>query len=94
MAKEKVDAGHKQKGQWIMAPLEDIATPKPGRICYGPRWWAVTENDEVLFFKSYSSPQCNQSKDLVKRLGKGFDAPITTTPKFIEMSFLPHSCGA
>jgi hypothetical protein len=90
--KEKVQDGHKQQGRWILAPLADITTPKPGRICYGPRWWAVTENDEVLFFDRYSSPQCNANKAIVDRLGSGFDAP-ETTPKFVEMAFLPHQCS-
>lgn len=92
MAKESVESWHKQHGRWIVAPVADITTPRPGRICYGPRWWAVTENDEVLFFDRYGSPQCNINKAIVERLGKWFDAPATT-PKFIEMAFLPHRCS-
>ena len=56
------------------------------------RWWAVTENDEVLFFDGYFSPQCNLVESIVERLGSGFDAP-DTAPKFIEMAFLPHRCS-
>lgn len=90
--KTKVQAGHRQQGRWILAPLSDITTPKPGRICYGPRWWAVTTDGDVLFFDTYGSPQCNQSQSLVERLGKGFDAP-ETTQTFVEMAFLPHTCS-
>jgi hypothetical protein len=89
---KKIQDGHKQDGRWILAPLTDITTPKSGRVCYGQRWWAVTENNEVLFFKSYSSPQCNTNRAIVERLANRLDAP-QTTPKFVEMAFLPHNCG-
>lgn len=92
MAKSKPQDGHKVCGRWILAPLEDIKTPKPGRICYGPRWWAVTPDDKVLFFDTYSSPQCNINRSIVERLGKGFNAP-ETIPVYVEMAFLPHNCS-
>lgn len=92
MAKEKVVDGHKVMGRWILAPLSDITTPKTGRICLASRWWMATENDEVLFFDTYSSPQCNANKSVVERIGGGFGAP-KTEPRFIEMAFLPHRCS-
>tara|TARA_R110000868_G_scaffold246606_1_gene503197 strand:- start:44 stop:334 length:291 start_codon:yes stop_codon:yes gene_type:complete len=93
MAKEKVlYDGHREQGRWILAPVDDISTPKPGRICYGPLWWKVTDNNEVLFFDTYGSPQCNTNKAIVERRGFGFDAP-KTTPKFLEIAFLPHRCS-
>jgi hypothetical protein len=92
MKKEKLQDGHTRVGRWILAPVADITTPKPGRICYGPRWWCVTENEEVLFFDTYGSPQCNQHQAVVERLGRGFEAPPTTA-RFIEMAFLPHRCS-
>jgi hypothetical protein len=88
----KIEPGHTKQGRWILAPVKDITTPKPGRICFGPHWWAVTENNEVLFFDQYWSPQCNTNPTIVERIGCGFDAPATT-PKFIEMAFLPHRCS-
>ena len=90
--KEIVMEGHQIQGKWILVPLLDVLTPKPGRMCHGPRWWAVTDNDEVLFFKSYHSPQCNIHKGIVDRLGMGYGAP-PTTPRYLEMTFLPHSCN-
>lgn len=89
--KENPQEGHRREGRWIFAPIDDIRTPKPGRICFGPRWWAVTNSGEVLFFDTYGSPQCNIHQSLVARLGKGFDAP-ETHPRFIEMTFIPHRC--
>lgn len=92
MAKSKILEGHEERGRWILAPVSDITTPKPGRICYGPRWWAVTPDNKVLFFDTYNSPQCNISKAMVERLGKGFGSP-DTTPVYLEMTFLPHNCS-
>ena len=89
--KEKIQEGHRQQGRWILAPITDIIKPQHGRICYGPRWWAATKDKEVLFFDTYGSPQCNIHEAMVKRLGKGFDAP-ETSPVFIGMAFLPHRC--
>jgi hypothetical protein len=87
-----IEAGHKKVGRWIHVPVKDITTPKDGRICYGPRWWKVTEDGDVLFFDAYTSPQCNVSKAVVERTGKGYDAPPTKAV-FLEMAFLPHYCG-
>jgi hypothetical protein len=89
---DRLCVGHRIQGRWIFAPVSDITTPKPGRLCYGPHWWAVTENGEVLFFDNYTSPQCNSNKAIVERLGKGFDAP-PTTPQFIALAFVPHKCS-
>jgi hypothetical protein len=86
-----VHSGHKVHGKWILAPVEDITQPSDGRVCYADRWWAVTENREVLFFRSYDSPQCNKLKIVAERLGKGFNAPETTLV-FINMAFIPPSC--
>ena len=90
--KEQLQDGHRQQGRWILVPLADITTPKHGRVCYVSQWWAVTEHNEALFFEWYSSPQCNASKVITRRIGKGFDAP-ETKPRFLETAFLPHRCG-
>ena len=88
----KIEEGHKQIGRWIIVPVSDLQTPKPGRIVYGPMWWAVTENDEVLFFDSYGSPQCNHHKSTTERIAKGYGAPPTTA-QFLDVAFLPHNCS-
>ena len=93
--KIKLKAGHTACDEWILAPISDIITPKNGRICYCDRWWFITENDEVLFFRSYSSPICNSYLDVMNKLGNNFNPPNITlkiTPKFIETAFIPHSC--
>lgn len=92
MSTAKIEKGHRLYGRWILAPLSDITTPKEGRRCCGPRWWAVTENDEVLFFERYTSPQCNFNIEAVMTgFNGGFFNTPAVTPKFIEMAYLPHS---
>lgn len=78
-----------KKGRWLRLPLNDVLEPKVGRVCYPPSWWKVTEDGFVLFFDTYSSPQCNKVKEIAERLGKGFDAPKTLTV-FLPMTFIPQ----
>lgn len=59
-------------------------------MCMGGRWWAVTDNNEVLFFDGYYSPQCNSNEAIVSRIGCGFGAP-PTKPVYIPMAFIPTS---
>jgi hypothetical protein len=74
--------------RFIRVPISEISTPKNGRICFGQRWWHVTTNDEVLFFrKKWHSPQCNSNEAVVRGM------PIEgCEPRYIEMVYLPHSC--
>lgn len=59
----------------------------------GPRWWAVTDDGCVLFFKSHGSPQCNVDKRIVEHLLVRQDYPGDPTPQFVELAFLPHRCS-
>jgi hypothetical protein len=92
MAQERLLPGHIQKAKWILVPVSDITTPQPGRIVYGPRWWAVTDDDEVLFFQRYTSPQCNADKAIVEHLTKNYNG-IKTTARFLPLAYLPHRCS-
>ena len=86
----KIEPNHYEKGNWILAPLSDITTPKDGRICYGQRYWAVTENNEVLFFKEYAFPQCNPNKLITDRLINAAIADkMVTWSLYIEMAYVP-----
>ena len=78
--------------EYLYMDLEDIKTPKPGRICYGPSWWAVTKDYQVVFFGSYCSPLCNTNESIVKRF-RGENSEIFEHIAFLEMSFLPHDCS-
>lgn len=70
---------------YLRIPLEDLKTPKPGRLCVGPRYWAIHDGD-ALFYRAYSSPQCNVYESIVRRLAPGLDCV------FVEMAFVPHRC--
>jgi len=73
--------------KFIKMPVSELITPEDGRMVYCNRWWCVTENDEVLFFRSYVSPQCNSDKRLVDRLCKM--KPFKTEAKFISVAYVP-----
>ena len=75
------------KKPWIKMPLSELKTPIAGRLCMGPRWWAVTEDGCVLFYKAYYSPQCNQSKQMVERIRPDLN------PVYVEVAFVPHDCS-
>lgn len=72
---------------WIKVPLQDITTPRPGYICVGPSWWALTPDLCVLFYESYAFPQRSQHEFVTKRLCPGLEAI------HIDMSFVPHKCS-
>lgn len=64
--------------KWIRVPLKDVVTPKEGYVCKLNRWWAVLPNEEtgeqdVLFFRSLSSPQSNPDKSVVVHLHPTLD---------------------
>ena len=72
---------------YIKMPLSELTKPQGGRMVYGPSWWAKTEDDCVLFYRGYWSPQCNASKDIIRRIHKDL------TPVFVEVAFVPHDCN-
>lgn len=76
-----------KESDWIYMTLEDLKTPKPGRLVFGPRWWAVNERNEVLFFRSYGSPQCNKVREIVERIRPGLRT------EYVEIAFIPHNCS-
>jgi hypothetical protein len=90
----KVLDGHTAHGKWIVVPILDIIIPKPHRLCYPPAWWIASKNGEVFFYKSYSSPQCNANKEILKYfpLCEFKELDVATTPVFLPMTFIPHKC--
>lgn len=96
MAPVPPNAGHRRDGKWLLAPVSDITTPQAGRICYGPAYWLVSENDEVMFFQTYGSPQCNAHERLISRqltAEPGPNKPPAVAVRFFEMAYLPHRCS-
>ena len=88
-----IEDGHTFDGRWIKMPLADAITPKDGRLCYGPAWWMLTAEDELLFFRRYTSPQCNPSKTLCERFvsSKGPNTPPASKVTYLETVYLPHN---
>lgn len=72
---------------WITMHVDDLTTPRHGRIVMGGRWWAVTPSGCVLFFKSYASPQCNTERSIVERVRPRLEL------RWIETAFVPHNCA-
>lgn len=72
---------------WIKMPLHELTTPLPGRLVVGARWWAVTPDKCVLFYKTHTSPQCNVDRRIMERLRPELDL------QFIELAYVPHRCG-
>jgi hypothetical protein len=102
MVKIKVEDSHRIEGNWIFVPIDDLITPKAGRICYGPSYWVINSKREVVFWKDYNSPQCNLTKAILGgRLIKSRDCiekgphswPDLEEIIFIKMAFIPHDCS-
>lgn len=68
---------------WVKIPVCDIIKPVEGRICYIDRWWAVTDDNCALFYKSIRAPQCNRCEEIVKMLCKDVEV------RFIPVAYLP-----
>lgn len=77
---------------FIRMPLTELVVPKGGRICLTDLWWLVTKDNEVLFYKSYSCPQCNANKEIAERIAscKQYEG---TRVFFVPAAFVPHKCS-
>lgn len=66
----------KDKPRWLRMPLAELTNPhKHGPLMtYQDHWWALDEQDNVLFFKTFTSPQCNANRALIERICQGQDS--------------------
>jgi len=85
MANENFHTNY-DRAPWIKMPLAELTTPAPGRMCMGPRYWAVTPDECVLFYRSHGSPQCNTNSAIVERIRPGLEV------RYVPMAFVPHRC--
>lgn len=90
--------GHIQDGAWILVPVEDLQTPRGGRICSGSRWWILRDGKFAQFYRSYGSAQCNPSEGVARaimdaRRGSCERAGYSETIIKVEMAFIPHDCS-
>jgi len=55
------------------------------------RWWAVTEDNCLMFYGKGRSPQCNSNRAIVDKWSR-FEERPPTTPVFIKAVFVKHEC--
>lgn len=101
--KERIETkhGHIAEGKWILVPLDDLKTPRGGRIVTGPRYWATVMRGGiryVLFHQAYYSPQCNAMKSIVEHIVSGslykeIPGAEAGEIEFVEAAFVPHRCA-
>lgn len=73
------------KAPWRKVPIEELTTPKPGKIVRCGRWWAITKDGFALFYKS--SPQCNPDKAVIEHIRPD------CTPQWLEITYQDHDCS-
>ena len=74
--------------QFIRVPFPEILSPfKLGPLnVYRDHWWAVDEDNCVLFFRYMTSPQCNINKEIVK---KHLASGLQVRAEFVPWAFVP-----
>ena len=72
------------KDRFIKMKVSDLAQPKDGRMVYMDRWWIVNADEEVLFSRTYSRPQCSTNRGLAERLKQEGCRLI-----FMSLAFVP-----
>jgi hypothetical protein len=71
------------RAPWIKMPVAELMKFKPGYVCKTPSWWAVTEDNCVLFWRTLGSPQCNVDRRIVEHIRPGMRV------EFITQAFVP-----
>jgi hypothetical protein len=75
---------------FILMPLSGLLTPSEGSICMLDRWWVVRGLD-ALFYKGYTSPQCNSLLVLASKIA--VNVPFPTELLYIRVAYIPHQCS-
>jgi len=80
--------------RYTKIPIDDITTTPETDGFYelrAGRYWAVTDNDEVLIYDGFAY-QCNNSKEIMERIIKN-DAHPGTKVVLIEHAWCKHNCN-
>lgn len=89
-------------GKWIGMPVSTLRRPHAGRLVKAPATWIVVTRGAcawAVFYKTYSSPQCNTNPDVVAAvLARGVLAELSPLGYCVEtrdlgFTFTPHNCG-
>lgn len=70
--------------------IDELTTPKDGRVVITDNWWSITPENEALFYtkNGANTPQCNKHKAIIER----FNGSVITRPLFIPIAFVPSRC--
>lgn len=68
--------------------VEKLTTPFDGARVMLNRWWVVTPDRKVMFFRGFA-PQCNSEESIAKRLAvKDGMYPHPCSVEFIPLAFV------
>lgn len=79
---------------FVKVPIDEaVKIPDKGGLyeLLTDRWWAVTEDNCLLFYEKGMAPQCNSNKLIVDKWSR-FSGRPATTPVFIKAVFIKHEC--
>jgi hypothetical protein len=72
---------------FLRVSLAELTTPRQGYRCIVNHWWALTDDDEALFYKVRSSPQCNSDRRVVEHIALNIEPK--THAVFVAAAFVP-----
>lgn len=78
---------------FIRVPLEKITTTPTKSGCWRlirDHWWCVDSEENVLFYKRLTSPQCNTNKNIAERLISLDESVVNVV--FINYAWIRHDC--
>lgn len=78
---------------FLRMPLTRLQEPQHGFRCVKNHWWAVTEENDVLFYKRLSSPQCNSSRLFVEGPHAMTYGGLKVRAVFVPVAFVPPTRG-
>jgi hypothetical protein len=74
------------RNNYITIPLSELTKPQDGYMVYVNRYWILNENNEAMFFRTYSSPQCNINKLIAERI---CNIHLNRKIQFLEIAYVP-----
>lgn len=76
----------------ITKPLKELISPYRDEILqpYENRWWVITSNHELVFYRTFDRPQCSTDERMARRLSEiANEQGLFTNIQFIPWVFVP-----
>jgi hypothetical protein len=74
---------------YIKMKISDASVPREGIMhVMLNRWW-MTDGENILFYRSYSYPQCNHNKKIASQISEGQNRDVV----FMPIVYVPHDCS-